>query len=351
MESDRLFHLLVASWTEQRVYRQRMTKASMATDSPIRITTSNSDRIELLQTFVHIVQAGSLSTAAAQMQTTQPTVSRRLQALERWLGMKLLHRSTHATKLTEDGERCFERAKAILADWHAFDAEMRGVDNEPEGTLRVVVPHAFGQELLVRPMADYLRQYQRVSVEWMLHDRQPDFVAEGVDCAIHVGEVTDPSVVARKLSEVPRIAVAAPSVLAGRPNPTHAAMLADWPWLALRTYYRNEMVLVQTSTGESFKMTIAPRMITDSLYALRSAALNGLGVCVGSSWIFEADLARGDLVEVAPGWQASPLPVYLTYLPSRFYPAKLRRFLELMRVSLPVVLGHTESDVARMLRD
>ncbi len=111
------------------------------------------------------------------------------------------------------------------------------------------------------------------------------------------------------------------------------------------------MVLVQTSTGESFKMTIAPRMITDSLYALRSAALNGLGVCVGSRWIFETDLARGDLVEVAPGWQASPLPVYLTYLPSRFHPAKLRRFLELMRVSLPVVLGHPESDVAGKFRD
>ncbi len=78
------------------------------------------DRIELMQTFVRIVEAGSLSAAAAQMNATQPTVSRRLQALERSLGLKLLQRSTHAMKLTEDGERCFTRAKELLGQLGRF---------------------------------------------------------------------------------------------------------------------------------------------------------------------------------------------------------------------------------------
>src|SRR5690606_16196529 len=86
----------------------------------------NSDRIELIQTFVRIVQAGSLSAAAAQMGTTQPTVSRRLQQLERTLGLRLLQRSTHAMKLTEDGERCFERAKDLLSGWEVFESDLRG---------------------------------------------------------------------------------------------------------------------------------------------------------------------------------------------------------------------------------
>ncbi|MGO4395483.1 LysR family transcriptional regulator [Variovorax sp. M-6] len=302
-------------------------------------TPGNTDRIELLQTFVHIVEAGSLSAAAAQMGATQPTVSRRLQALERFLGLRLLRRSTHAMKLTEDGERCFERAKEILANWQAFDADLRGVDNEPEGTLRVVVPHAFGQDLLVGPLADYLRQHPRVSVEWLLHDRRPDFVAEGIDCAIHVGEVSDPSVVAQKLSEVPRIAVASPSMIAGKATPTHAAMLADLPWLALRTYYRTDIVLAHSRSGEALRLPISPRISTDSLYALRSAALRGLGVCVGSSWLFADDLAQGRLVQLVPDWQASPLPVYLTYPHARFYPAKLRRFLETMRTAVPAAIS------------
>ena len=84
------------------------------------------DRIELMQTFVRIVEAGSLSAAAKQLGTSQPTVSRRLQALERSLGIKLLQRSTHVMKLTEDGERCFAHAKALLDDWRAMEDDLRG---------------------------------------------------------------------------------------------------------------------------------------------------------------------------------------------------------------------------------
>ncbi|URI07080.1 LysR family transcriptional regulator [Aquincola tertiaricarbonis] len=289
------------------------------------------DRIALMQTFVRIVEAGSLSAAAAQLGTTQPTISRRLQALERALGLPLLKRSTHTMKLTEDGERCYHRARALLYDWQALEADLRGAVDEPEGTLRVVVPHAFGQQRLVAPLADYLRRWPRVSVEWLLHDGTPDFVADGIDCAIHVGAVTDPSVVALRLSEVPRIVVAAPSVLAGRPPPAQAQALAELPWLALRTYYRDSITLTHEATGEQATLALRPRMATDSLYALRSAALEGLGVAVGSAWLMAEDLAAGRLLQLVPQWRAEPLPVWLVYPPGRWQPARLRRFIEVMR--------------------
>jgi DNA-binding transcriptional LysR family regulator len=284
-----------------------------------------------MNTFVQIVEAGSLSAAATQMHTTQPTVSRRLQALEKQLGVRLLRRSTHALKLTEDGERCFARAKELLADWQAFEAELRG-DGEPEGTLRVMVPHAFGQQMLVAPLAEYVRRHPRVHVEWLLNDRRPDFIGDGVDCAIHVGEVEDPGVVAIRLAEVPRIVVAAPSLLpAGQRPPRHAAELASLPWLALRTYYRTELALTRTRDGEQCRIPMRPRISTDSLYALRSAALLGLGACVGSTWVFREDLAAGRLVQLTPDWHAAPLPCYLLYPYARLYPPKLRRFVETMR--------------------
>lgn len=306
----------------------------MSTLNPLQ----TGDRLELLQTFVHIVETGSLSAAAAQLGTTQPTVSRRLQALERHFGVRLLSRSTHAMRLTEDGQRCLARARELLASWQTFDAELRGVENEPEGTLRVVVPHAFGQELLIGPLADYLRVHPQVSVEWLLHDRQPDFIAEGIDCAIHVGEVTDLSVVALKLAEVSRTPVVAPGVLAGRPVPQDPAELAALPWLALGTYYRSEVRLVHTQSGASQQFPITPRLTTDSLYALRHAALQGLGACIGSGWLFTEDLKQGRLVQLVPQWRAAPLPVYLTYPPARFQPARLRRFLERMRSTVPALM-------------
>lgn len=295
------------------------------------------DRVALMETFVRIVEAGSLSAAAARMGTTQPTVSRRLQALERTLGVRLLSRSTHAMKLTEEGERCFERAKDLLASLEAFDADVRGAGDEPGGTLRVVVPHAFGQERLVVPLAAYLARYPRVSVEWLLDDAMPNFIADGIDCAIHVGVVTDPSLVAIRLSEVPRIVVAARSVIGRAAPPAHPSALAALPWLSLRTYYRTQVTLMQTSTEERVELSLRPRMSTDSLYALRKAALMGVGVCVASAWLVADDLSRRRLVRVVPSWEADPLPVYLVYPQARFHAARLRRFVEAMRTSVRTI--------------
>ncbi|MGJ7491601.1 LysR family transcriptional regulator [Variovorax sp. ZT4R33] len=293
------------------------------------------DRIQLMQTFVRIVEAGSLSAAAAQLGATQPTVSRRLQALERSLGTRLLSRSTHAMKLTEDGERCFARAKELIAAWDSFESDLRGAGAEPEGTLRVVAPHAFGQNVLVRPLADYLHRYPRMSVDWLLHDRAPDFIADAVDCAIHVGEVSDPQWVAIKLAEVPRIVVAAPSVLGDGPAPSHAKELAALPWLALRSFYRTDITLTHVQSGERHSVPITPRLSTDSLYATCNATLLGLGVSVVSAWAVADDLAAGRLVHLTPQWHASPLPMHLVYPYARHYPAKLRRFVEAMRESVP----------------
>jgi DNA-binding transcriptional LysR family regulator len=302
------------------------------------------DRIELMQTFVRIVEAGSLSAAALQLGATQPTVSRRLQALERALGTRLLSRSTHAMALTEDGERCFARAKELISAWDSFEADLRGADAQPEGTLRVIAPHAFGQQLLVEPLAAFLRRYPRVSVDWLLHDRAPDFITDAVDCAIHVGEVNDPSWVAIKLAEVPRIVVAAPSVLGDGPPPVHARDLAALPWLALGSFYRNEITLTHVHSAERHSVPLTPRLSTDSLYATCNATLLGLGVSVVSAWAVAGDLAAGRLLHLAPQWRAAPLAMHLVYPYARHYPAKLRCFVEAMRASVPGIvverLGH-----------
>lgn len=292
------------------------------------------DRIEMMQTFVRIVEAGSLSAAAMQMGTTQPTVSRRLQWLEKTFGVRLLQRTTHAMKLTDDGERCYDRAKQLLADWAAFEADVRGADAEPAGLLRIVAPHAFGQQRFIPALSRYMLRYPKVQVEWLLHDRGPDFVADGVDCAIQIGELHDPSLVAILVAQVPRIVVAAPALLGRQRIPQEPEQLASLPWLALKQFYRSNLTLTHDETGASQQITFRPRMLTDSLYAIRAAALEGLGVCASSSWIVGDDLEAGALVQLAPHWRAAPLPVYLVYPYARFYPAKLRRFTEMMRESI-----------------
>lgn len=295
------------------------------------------DRIELMQTFVRIVETGSLSAAAEQLNTSQPTVSRRLQTLERMLGLRLLQRSTHVMKLTEDGERCFAHAKDLLDNWKEMEADLRGTQDEPEGTLRVLVPHAFGQDQLIAPLVDYLRRYPRVSVEWLLQDRSPDFIAEGIDCAIQVGAVDNPSVVAIKLFDVPRIVVASPDFLKNRKQPLQVEELQELSWLAFRIFYRDQVELTRQSDGEVHRFSIQPRISTDSLYALRNAILTGLGVGIVSAWLVADDLAQGKLVQLVPEWHAASFPVYLVYPHARFYPARLRHFLEAIRATMPLI--------------
>lgn len=298
-----------------------------------------SDRIELIQTFVRIVQAGSLSAAAAQLGTTQPTISRRLQLLERSMGLRLLQRSTHAMKLTEDGERCYERALTLLAEWEAFECDLHDVSIRAEGSLRVVVPNAFGQRQLIGPLAEFMRRHPGITVEWLLYDRIADFIANGIDCAIQVGEVTDPSVVAIRLAEVPRALTIAPSLLAQYPTPTHPRDLAAMPWLAIPRFYRRDVTLKNTVTGEIAEVSFQPRLSSDSLYALTNAAVAGVGLFLGSAWMLEEHMENGRLVPLLPEWEAAPLPVSIIYPYARFYPARLRYFIDTMREAMPAAVG------------
>jgi len=308
---------------------------------------NTSDRIELMQTFIRIVESGSLSAAAAQLGTTQPTISRRLQTLEQRLGLKLILRTTHALKLTDDGERCYAQARQLLATWHALEDELTGASDDPVGTLRVRAPHAFGQDQLIAPLVDYQRRYPRLNIEWMLNDRTPDFMAENIDCAIQVGAPTDPSVVAILLAEVPRIVVASPGLLARHPPIEQVEQLRDLPWLALTSFYRNEVALQKIDDGQPVNLAITPRLSSDSLYAVRKAALAGMGAAIVSSWVVQQDLAEGRLVQLTPQWQAPPLPIWLTYPWASYYPARLQHFFTMIKAVMPQLAGTRPATAAR----
>lgn len=296
------------------------------------------DRIDLLATFVRIVESGSLSAAAVQLGTTQPTVSRRLQTLERLFGLHLIKRSTHQMTLTEDGERCYAHARALVDDWDAIQADLRGDVDVPRGRLRVVVPHAFGQAQLLEPMLQFMARHPQVTLEWMLEDQPVDFIADGIDCAIRVGRVEEPQLVAVPLAEVPRIVIAAPSLLAAA-DPRDPTLLPGLPWIALTTFYRDRFTLLPADDGPALRVDIQPRLLTDNLFVARRAAVSGLGAAVVSAWLVGDDLRDGRLVQLVPGWEAPPLPVHLVYPAARQMSSRLRAFIDAMKASLPHTHG------------
>lgn len=296
------------------------------------------DRVELMRTFVRIVETGSLSAAARQLSTTQATVSRRLQSLETLLGARLLLRTTHATRLTDDGERCYQHARRVIDSWLALEDEVGQAEDEPVGVLRVRAPHAFGQEQLLKPLTQFLQRYPQLSVEWMLNDKSVDFLSDNIDCAIRVGAEVDPATVSVQLAEVPRSIVASPALLARFPKVSKPEDLQALPWIAISTFYQRHVELFD-GAAQPTRIAITPRLSTDSLYVARNTALTGLGVALVSSWTVKEDIQEGRLIPLLPEWQPTALPVHLVYPWSRYYPARLRRFLEMMKQVMPGIAG------------
>lgn len=306
------------------------------------------DRLALLQTFLRVAEAGSFSAAALQLATTQPTVSRRVQQLESLVGARLVERSTRGLRLTEEGERCAAQAQELIDGWQSLSEELSGGD-ELSGTLRLRVPHAFGQSQLIDPLAAFLTRHPRVAVEWMLQDQVPDFSREAVDCSLLVGHIARPDLIAVQLAEVPRIVVAAPALAKQLPKRLDrsapeeiAAVLGAMPWLALLAFYREGIELRGQADDARLEIAFRPRLGTDSLFALIESARRGLGLALVSQWAVMDDLAQGRLVRLLPSWCATPLPISVVYPSRRLQPARLRAFIQVMREVIPTMPGMRE---------
>ena len=299
----------------------------------------NLDRILLLTTWVRIVEAGSLSAAAKQLKTTQPTVSRRLQSLEQMFKCKLMLRTTHQLKLTDEGDTCYQYAKQLLEQWSILEDTVGSDTTLIKGRLRVRAPHAFGQQQLIKPLMKYLTIYPEMRIDWLLNDTSPDFLADNIDCAIHVGAITNPNVVAKLIGYVPRIIVAAPEVIKKHGDIKNISELQQWPWIAVSTFYNHELILKNTLSNELSVLGIDPILSTDNLYSALECIKGGLGIGAISSWLVKPYLLTSQLVHMAEHWQADPLPVYFVYPYSNYYSKRLRLFMEIMTIGIQQMIG------------
>ena len=299
----------------------------------------NLDRILLLTTWVRIVEAGSLSAAAKQLKTTQPTVSRRLQSLEQMFKCKLMLRTTHQLKLTDEGDTCYQYAKQLLEQWSILEDTVGSDTTLIKGRLRVRAPHAFGQQQLIKPLMEYLTLYPEMRIDWLLNDISPDFLADNIDCAIHVGAITNPNVVAKLIGYVPRIIVAAPKVIKKHGDIKNISELQQWPWIAVSTFYNHELILKNTLSNELSVLGLDPILSTDNLYSALECIKGGLGIGAISSWLVKPYLLTGQLVHMAEHWQADPLPIYFVYPYSNYYSKRLRLFMEVMTIGIQQMIG------------
>lgn len=280
------------------------------------------DRLALLATFVRIAERGSLSAAARDLGTSQPSVSRQLAALEALLGRQLMRRTTHSIALTPDGAEALADARRMLGEWEGLSERMAD-DDHLRGVVRVVAPVALGQTLLVGAAVAFGREHPEVAIEWRLTDAPIRFAEEGCDLWIKVGPVPDETLVVREIASVERIVVATPA-LAGQ----HAEVdLADWPWLALGPFEGSRIAL-HDGAGTETAFEIQPRLATDNIAALLEAVRGGLGAAIAPRWLVADDLASSALTDAAPHLRAARLPINLAMASGVRRPTRVDRLAD-----------------------
>lgn len=296
------------------------------------------DRLTLLETFVRIADAGSISAAARDLNLSQPSVSRQLAELEARFQSQLMRRTTHDLSLTAAGAELLADARQLLDEWEALEEKHLETSEALRGTLKIVAPVALGQLHLLDTMLQFQQQHPLLSLSWQLADQRIRFAEVGCDCWIKIGSVSDESLLVEPLGQVERIVVATPALFATGNIPKSPTDLTQFPWVALEPFEGQQIPLTNPK-GKTVVISPPVRMTTNNIFALHKATLAGLGLAILPRWFIEDDLNHQMLVDVLPPWRAPRLTIHAALLPGRRRPRRLQHFLDVIRVAVPQIPG------------
>ena len=285
------------------------------------------DKIDAMRALTRVISSGSFAGAGRSLGLTRSAIGKAIADLESDLGARLLHRTTRQVRPTDAGLAYYERALEILASVEAADREVSSLQDSPRGVLRVNAPISFGILHLGSAVSAFALTYPEVKVELVLNDRFIDPVEEAFDVTIRIAELSDSSLIARKLAPARLVLAASASYLA-------QASGLEGPKELMR---HRCLVYGQTTPNARWQLTRGGKtqnIHIESAYCsnngdiLRIAALDGLGIALLPTFLVGPDLAAGRLVEVLPEWTLPALGIYALYAPNRFLPAKTRLLID-----------------------
>lgn len=287
------------------------------------------DTISLFRAFVRVVEAGSFTRVAQEQNSSQPTISRQVAALEQHLGTRLFTRTTRKLTLTDDGRGFYERAKlAIEAVSEAEDAVGRR-RARPSGALRLALPVVFGRLRVIPHLKEFLIRYPDVTIDLVMSDANADLVEEGIDLAIRSGEITDTALIARKIGVTRRVVVAAPSYLRGKLLPMHPSDLSAHDCIAFTGVTAGVTWHFEGPDG-AVSVEVQGPVRTRNSEGIREAVLSGLGIGYAPIWHLTDEIERGRLVLLLAGYEPKPEPIHVVYPSRRFVPQKTRVMIDFL---------------------
>ncbi|MBT2746312.1 MULTISPECIES: LysR family transcriptional regulator [unclassified Lysobacter] len=286
-----------------------------------------------LEAFEAILQHGSFTAAARQLQVTPGAITRRLNTLEARLGAKLLNRSTRRLSLTESGRHYYAEVAPALAQILAAGERVHDLSAQPRGELRVSVPMNFGRLYVIPHLPAFLDRYPGISLDVQFDDRFVDLIGAGFDAAIRIGALSDSRLVARRIAETRRILVASPDYLHRRGAPAAPAELIDHDCLHY-TLFRDTPTWEFQRDREPLRVPVRGRLKANYGVPLVDAAVRGGGILQTATFAVAHELASGELVEVMPDWSLLPIGIYAVYPGREYRPRKVEAFIDFLEETI-----------------
>lgn len=289
------------------------------------------DRLQAMQAFVEVVEAGSFTAAAERMNMSKSQVSKLISGLEAHLGSQLLQRNTRALTTTESGATYLEQSRQILAAIDQAEEEAQDLARAPKGVLKVSASVGYGTRKLLPMIGDFHAAYPEIVLDLELNDRLVDLVHEGFDLAIRVGRPADSNLKQSLLEKQPFITLASKAYLekAGVPKTPDALIDHDCLLYSLASNPRRWTFL--GTDGQEQQVKVDGPLMTNSGDFVLQATIDGLGVGQLPRFFAEEALASGALVEVLDTWRSEDLTVSAVYPSTQHLSRKARVFIDFLR--------------------
>lgn len=288
------------------------------------------DRLTEMEAFATVVDQGGFTDAARKMGISKSAVSKHVSALESRLGARLLNRTTRRVSPTEIGLAYYDRARRVLNDAGEADALVTAMQIAPSGVLRISADADFGAAMLSPVLGDFLALHPAVTVNVVLNSQYVEFISEGFDLAIRVGEMEDSSLRGRKLMDTTRRMVGAPAYFARHGRPERIDDLNEHKLLHYSTDAAAGVWRVLAPSGERRLVRSTGWLTVNDGQSLLNAAVAGLGIAWLPRFLYQEAMDQGLVVEAMPDLPQDPVGVHALYPPGRFTQPKVRAFIDFL---------------------
>lgn len=291
------------------------------------------DLFDSMRIFVRVVERGSFSAVARELNQGQPAVSKQIRALEQYLGGPVFARSTRHLALTDQGQRFYSHCQEILGRLESATRSFASGQEQIAGLLRIAAPVSYGRLCIAPLIGSFLQRHPEVRIDLRLSDHNEDLLKENIDVAIRIGVVKSEGLVAVSLGASTRQVFASPAYLQRHGLPREPGELASHNCIAFTLLEHYNHWNFSRGT-QALDIAIKGNVTSNSSEAIREMVLAGLGISLSPQWLFAADLEQGSVCSLFDDYQTIALPVSAVFSRERRHSARTRAFIDFLRKHL-----------------